>query len=109
MDLDATIVIAHSEKDQAAPTWKRTFGFHPMTAWADHGQAGTASRWRSRCGRERRRNTAADHIEATRLSLAQLPRRLRRRVLVRADSGGGTHEFLDWLTASSGGCTTRSA
>ena len=46
-------------------------------------------------------NTAADHIEATRLALAQLPRHLRRRVLVRTDSGGGTHEFLAWLTAKS--------
>jgi hypothetical protein len=46
-------------------------------------------------------NTAADHVEATRLSLAQLPRRLRRRVLVRTDSGGGTHGFLEWLTAPS--------
>ena len=25
VDLDATIVIAHSEKQQAAPTWKKTF------------------------------------------------------------------------------------
>jgi hypothetical protein len=32
VDLDATIVIAHSEKDQVSPTWKKTFGFHPMTA-----------------------------------------------------------------------------
>ena len=46
-------------------------------------------------------NTAADHIETARLALAQLPRPLRRRVLVRADSGGGTHEFLTWLTAKS--------
>jgi Transposase DDE domain group 1 len=46
-------------------------------------------------------NTAADHVEAARLSLAQLPRHLRRRVLVRADSGGGTHEFLKWLTSGS--------
>ena len=44
-------------------------------------------------------STAADHIEAVRLSLAQLPRHLRRRVPVRADSAGGTHEFLTWLTA----------
>ena len=43
-------------------------------------------------------NTATDHIEATRLALAQLPARLRRRVLIRTDSGGGTHEFLNWLT-----------
>jgi len=42
-------------------------------------------------------NTAADHVEATRLALAQLPAHLRRRVLIRADSGGGTHEFLAWL------------
>jgi DDE family transposase len=46
-------------------------------------------------------DTAADHIETTRLALAQLPRHLRRRVLLRADSGGGTHEFLTWLTAPS--------
>ncbi len=43
-------------------------------------------------------DTAAGHIEATRLALAQLPRHLRRRVLIRADSGGGTHDFLAWLT-----------
>jgi hypothetical protein len=42
-------------------------------------------------------NTATDHIEATRLALAQLPACLRRRVLIRADSGGGTHDFLAWL------------
>ena len=42
-------------------------------------------------------NTAADHIAATRLALAQLPKATRRRVLIRADSGGGTHDFLNWL------------
>jgi hypothetical protein len=42
-------------------------------------------------------NTASEHVEATALALAQLPRRLRRRVLIRADSGGGTHDFLKWL------------
>jgi hypothetical protein len=44
-------------------------------------------------------NTAADHIEATKLALAQLPKRLRRgrRTLIRTDSGGGTHEFVAWL------------
>ena len=101
IDLDATIVIAHSEKEQAAPTWK-TFGFHPMTAWADHGPDGNGEPLAIvlRPGNAGS-NTAADHIEAARLALAQLPRRLRRTVLVRADSGGGTHEFLNWLTAKS--------
>jgi hypothetical protein len=102
VDLDATIVIAHSDKDQAAPTWKKTFGFHPMTAWADHGEGGNGEPLAVvlRPGNAGS-NTAADHIEAARLALAQLPRHLRRKVLVRTDSGGGTHEFLAWLTAPS--------
>ena len=37
VDIDATIVLAHSEKEKAAPTWKKTFGFHPLAAFADHG------------------------------------------------------------------------
>jgi hypothetical protein len=41
VDLDATIVIAHSDKDQAAPTWKRASGHHPMTAFVDHAPGGT--------------------------------------------------------------------
>ena len=110
IDLDATIVIAHSEKEQAAPTWKKTFGHHPMTAWADHGGAGNGEPLALvlRAGNAGS-NTAADHIEAAGLALAQLPRRLRRNVLVRADSGGGTHEFLTWPTVKPGGCTTPSA
>ena len=88
-------MIAHSEKEQAAPTWKKTFGFHPLAAFADHGAAGNgeplAIMLRTRGAGS---NTAADHIETTRLALAQLPRGQRRRVLVRTDSAGGTHSFL---------------
>jgi hypothetical protein len=100
VDLDATIVIAHSEKREAAPTWKKTF--HPLAAFADHGAGGNGEPLAIvlRAG-SAGSNTAADHIEAARLALAQLPRRLRRRVLVRTDSGGGTHGFLEWLTAPS--------
>jgi hypothetical protein len=45
-------------------------------------------------------NTADDHIETARLALAQLPPALRRgrQTLIRTDSGGGTHAFLDWLS-----------
>jgi Transposase DDE domain group 1 len=42
--------------------------------------------------------TAEDHSEVTKLALPPLPRHLRRRVLIRADSGGGTHGFLRWLS-----------
>jgi Transposase DDE domain group 1 len=98
IDIDATIVIAHSEKEQAAPTWKKTFGFHPLTVFADHGPDGGGEPLAImlRPGNAGS-NTAADHIQVTRLALAQLPRHLRRQVLIRADSGGGTQEFLAWL------------
>ena len=99
VDIDATIVTSCSEKQQAAPTWKKTYGHHPLTVFADHGAEGTGEALAVllRAGNAGP-DTASDHIEAARLALAQLPRGLRRRVLIRTDSGGGTHEFLDWLT-----------
>ena len=98
VDIDATIVTSCSEKEQAMPTWKKTYGHHPLTAFADHGPGGSGEplAFLLRPGNAGS-NTAADHIEATRLALAQLPRHLRRRVLIRADSGGGTQDFLAWL------------
>jgi Transposase DDE domain group 1 len=100
VDTGATIVVAHSEKENAAATWKKTFGFHPLAAFADHGAAGTGEALgiMLRPGNAGP-NTASEHIEAARLALAQVPRRLRRRVLIRTDSGGGTHEFLAWLAS----------
>jgi Transposase DDE domain group 1 len=74
VDIDATIVIAHSEKEQAAPTWKKTYGFHPLAAFADHGAGGggEALAIALRPGNAGS-NTASEHIEVTRLALAQLP------------------------------------
>jgi len=102
VDIDATIVLAHSEKEKAAPTWKKTYGFHPLAAFADHGAGagGEALAILLRPGNAGS-NTAAEHIEVTKLALAQLPRQLRRRVLIRTDSGGGTHDFLTWLASPS--------
>jgi hypothetical protein len=102
LDIDATIVLAHSEKERAAPTWKKSYGFHPLAAFADHG-AGAGGEPLAIVLRPGNAgsNTAAEHIEVTRLALAQLPRRQRRRILIRTDSGGGTHEFLNWLARPS--------
>ncbi len=36
IDVDATLVTAHSEKEQARPTFKRGYGHHPLWAFADH-------------------------------------------------------------------------
>ena len=35
LDIDATIVICHSEKESAAKTWKKTFGYHPLLCFLD--------------------------------------------------------------------------
>lgn len=101
IDLDATLVTAHSDKENAAPTWKKGYGFHPLAAFCDHGPAGTGEPLAGllRPGNAGS-NTAEDHITATAQALKQLPRARRRgrRTLIRTDTAGGTHAFLDWLT-----------
>jgi Transposase DDE domain group 1 len=104
IDLDATLVTAHSDKELAAPTFKRGFGFHPLWAFADHGPDGSGEPLAVmlRPGNAGS-NTAADHIAVIRDALRQLPfhhgGRVGRRVLVRTDAAGCTHEVLDYLTA----------
>lgn len=104
VDLDATLVTSHSEKEQAAATFKRGFGFHPLCAFVDHGPDGTGEPLaiRLRAGNAGS-NTAADHINVTKAALRQLPGhragvRPGRKVLVRTDGAGATHAYLDWLT-----------
>ncbi|MEU8589389.1 IS1380 family transposase [Streptomyces sp. NPDC048664] len=100
VDLDGVLVIAHSDKQDAAPTWKRTYGHHPLTAFVDHGPGGTGEPVAAllRPGNAGS-NTAADHITTAQLALAQLPKKYRRgrRTLIRTDSAGGTHDFVSWL------------
>jgi hypothetical protein len=100
VDLDGVLVIAHSDKQDAAATWKKTYGHHPLMGFVDHGRGGAGEPVAGllRPGNAGS-NTAADHIEAARLALAQLPKRYRRgrQTLIRCDSGGGTHEFVAWL------------
>jgi Transposase DDE domain group 1 len=51
VDADATLVLAHSDAKQgAAGTYKGSFGFHPLLAYLDRGQA-RVSRWLESCGR----------------------------------------------------------
>jgi hypothetical protein len=105
IDVDATLVTAHSDKEHAAPTYKKGFGFHPLLTFADHGQVGTGEPLsvmlrKGNAGS----NTAADHITGLKAAFAQLPghrpgRRPGKTVLVRADGAGATHELLSWLTA----------
>jgi len=103
VDVDATLVTAHSDKEHARPTFKRGYGHHPLWAFADHGGDGTGEPLAVllRPGNAGS-NTAADHISVLRDALRQLPGvqtggRAGRKVLVRVDGAGATHALLDWL------------
>jgi len=99
VDLDSTLVTAHSEKEFAEPTYKRTFGFSPMCVFVDHGEYGTGEP----LVLDLRPGKASpfskdDHITALDLALPQLPAAERGQVLVRTDSGGCSKAFLHHIT-----------
>ena len=103
IDIDATLVIDHSDnKQDAAPTWKKSFGHHPLLAFLDRpdiagGEALAGLLRKGNAGS----NTAADHISVLEQALASLPARWRPTpdadggpaVVVRCDSAGATHKF----------------
>jgi hypothetical protein len=95
VDVDATLVGAHSEKEGATPNFKRGFGFHPILAFVDHGSGGTGEPLAAmlRPGKATA-NDAADQIAILDAALAQLPEQLRSQVLVRGDTGSGVHGFV---------------
>jgi hypothetical protein len=99
VDLDSTLVAAHSDKQGAQPTFKKTFGFAPMCVFADHGEHGTgeALTLQLRPGKASPFNKH-DHIEALDLALVQLPPAERAQVLVRTDTGGCSKAFLHHIT-----------
>ena len=102
LDFDATITVAHSEKENTAATWKRTFGFHPLLCFLDRPDisSGEALAGLLRTGNAGS-NTAADHITVLDMALASLPAHARPRpgdadgprLLARSDSAGATHAF----------------
>ncbi|WP_235736804.1 IS1380 family transposase [Nocardioides alcanivorans] len=95
LDVDATIVVSHSEKESAAATFKRTFGFHPLGVWCDNTEEFLAAKLRAGNAGS---NTAADHIEVLTEAIAQVPGSHRRKLLIRSDGAGASHKLLDWLT-----------
>lgn len=97
LDIDATLVTAHSEKEGAAGTYKGGYGFHPLLCFeASSGEALAGILRPGNAGS----NTAADHLAVLEAALAQLPAgALNRGTLVRCDSAGATHDFLDAVVA----------
>jgi len=100
LDLDATLVTSHSEKEEAKATYKKGFGFS-LLCFADATNDALAGVLRPGNAGS---NTAADHVVVLDAALAQLPVRTRNAdpdngewMLARADSAGCTHEFIDAL------------
>ena len=92
IDIDATLVGSHSEKEHAAPTYKRGFGFHPLLAYLDatgEALAGVLRPGNAGLG------TASDHVAVLDDALAQLPIDDPSEVIVRADSAGWSHGFAE--------------
>ncbi|WP_295697442.1 IS1380 family transposase [Lapillicoccus sp.] len=96
LDVDATLVTTHSEKEHAASTFKRGFGYHPLGVWCDNTQESMALMLRPGNAGS---NTVADHIAVVTAAIAQVPTTHRRKLLIRADGAGASHGLLDWLTS----------
>jgi hypothetical protein len=104
VDLDASIVFAASDKENAVPTYKGGIGFCPNVASCDNTddvlvidpRPGNATS-----------NDAADNIALLDRAVARIPGRYRRRMLVRLDGAGFSHELLEHIAAG-GGVTGRS-
>jgi hypothetical protein len=93
IDLDGTLLDAHSEKQDAAATYKHGFGFYPIVAFLD--ASGEALAGLLRPGNAGS-NNAADHLTTLDRALAQLPVTPDEvAMLVRTDSAGATHDFVD--------------
>jgi hypothetical protein len=93
LDLDASIVLCHSEKESASKTWKKNFGYHPLFCFLDNTREALSGLLREgRAGS----NTTADHITVLDEALTQIPdaHRYGTEILIRSDSAGCTYGFL---------------
>jgi len=104
LDFDASLVMGLAEsKENAAPTYKGGFGFHPLFCFSD--LTGETLSHTLRSGNATAHN-AVDHVEVLDAALAQLPAAIRaghgvddeftpsRQVIARADNAGCTRGFL---------------
>jgi len=95
IDLDATLVTAHSQGRRKG-NFKGGFGYHPLGAWLDNSNEALAAVLRPGNAGS---NTAADHLTVVDQALAQLPDRWRSKpILIRADGAGYSHALISALS-----------
>jgi hypothetical protein len=95
IDIDATLITSHSEKEGAAGNFKGGYGFHPLHAYADETREALGALLRpGNAGA----NTAADHLTVLDRALEQIPAEHIEaiEILARADSAGATHALADY-------------
>ncbi len=98
IDIDATLVTAHSEKEGAAGTFKGGYGYHPILVFLDNTNEALAGILRPGNAGS---NTAADHLAVLDLAVAQLPDAHRSKpILVRVDGAGFSHALIDHLAGA---------
>jgi hypothetical protein len=95
LDVDATLITAHSEKEKAAGNYKGGYGFHPLQVYLDETREALGALLRPGNAGS---NTAADHVAVLDQALAQIPAEYIEtlEILVRADSAGATHGLVDY-------------
>ena len=91
--IDGSLVVAHSRKERAAPTFKKTYGHHPLGCWIDN--TGELASLLLRPGNAGS-NTAEDLIAVLHEAIAQVPKPYRRRLLVTSDGAGASHALIGW-------------
>ena len=110
LDFDATLVNSYSEKQDATPTYKKGFGFFPLGVWCDTTHEPLEAMLRAGNAGA---NDADDHIELFDRALSGLPEEYQtghfaddhaalviHPILVRADSAGAIHGFVDAIRAA---------
>jgi Transposase DDE domain group 1 len=100
LDVDATLITAHSEKEQAAGNYKGGYGFHPLQVYLDETREALGGLLRPGNAGS---NTAEDHKMVIDRALAQIPAEYVEtlEILVRADSAGATHGLVDYCREAS--------
>ncbi len=107
-DFDSTLVNVHSEKEDAAATYKRGYGFNPLAAWCDNTKEPLGAMLRP--GNAAPHNTD-DHLELLEQVVRSVPPEYAlgheedddpalvvHPILVRVDSAGASHRFVQSLS-----------
>jgi hypothetical protein len=97
--LDATVTLAHSDKELAEAGYKG-YGHHPLLAVCDN-TGGEPLAWMLRRG-SAGANTAADHLVLLDAAIAALPPACRRKLMVTADGAGASHGLIARLDELAG-------